>query len=766
MPQPFLRRNAKFAFLKPRLLLAAAVVLLLLAIVVLKAWRGQGRLHALAKSVYVSAKKEAKQVLKGESVQAAVPAERADASLVIYDDNLGNGWQDWSWGTHKIESLATVHAGKAAMLLTPGGNRGLYLHHDSLGTGGYGTLQFWMVGDTAARAALAGDDLKFSPYVPLSKYLKPDPDRRPGWHLVQIPLSAFGAPREGESFTGIVFQPDPAAVQPLSIDQLSLLPDLSLPPAPTQATVAVTVNVSGGRHPISPFIYGMAFAPDDYLADLKLGINRWGGNDKSRYNWVHGNADNAARDWDWRNRWATDGSVPPGPSSASDRFVEGNKARNAATILTVPTLGWVAADSDNNHKSDGVPSAGGAGLNGSDGAIKGYDPAANRALTSVPSKARKGAPFADSPVFTGTVSQDEWVAHLKNKFGDASHGGVQFLAMDNEPDLWDATQTDVHPARMGYDDVLRNFLDYGTAVKDVDPSVLVTGPVSWGWPGYMYSALDRGDDNFKAHADRSNHGETPFLPWFLAQVHAHDVKAGRRTLDVLDVHYYPQENGVYSGRADNPTRALRLRSTRSLWDPAYTDESWIGTQIRLVPRLKEWVAQNYPGTRLGITEWNFGGDNDMSGGLATADVLGIWGRENVYLANYWAYPPKNSPPYLAFKLFRNADGAGHGFGDVACAASSPDPDKLSVYAATDSRTGDLTLVLINKMPKATVTAPLSLAGGKAAGPVKMWRFSADTFKASKDGKTGELTAFPPRALPKALTLPPYSVTLLRVPLVR
>ncbi len=766
MPQPSLHRNAKFAFLKPRLLLAAAVVLLLLAAVALKAWHGHGRLHALAKSVYLTAKKEAKRVIKGESVQAAVPAERADAPLVIYDDALGDGWQDWSWGKHTIVSPITVHAGKAAMLMPPGGNRGLYLHHDSLGTGGYGTLQFWMAGDTTARTALAGDDLKFSAFAVLSKYLKPDPARRPGWHLVQIPLSVFGAPREGESFTGIVFQPDAAAASPLSIDEVSLLPDLSLAPAPTQATVAVTVNVGGGRHPISPFIYGMAFAPDDYLADLKLGVNRWGGNDKSRYNWVNGNADNAARDWSWRNRWATDGSVPPGPSSAADRFVSGNKARAAATLLTVPTLGWVAADSDNTHKSDGVPSAGGAGLNGSDGAIKGYDPAANRALTSVPSRARKGAPFTDPPVLTGTVSQDEWVAHLKNKFGDASHGGVQFLAMDNEPDLWDATQTDVHPARMGYDDVLRNFLDYSTAVKDVDPSVLVTGPVSWGWPGYMYSALDRGDDNFKAHADRSAHGETPFLPWFLAQVHAHDAKAGRRTLDVLDVHYYPQENGVYSGRADNPTRALRLRSTRSLWDPAYTDESWIGTQVRLVPRLKEWVAQNYPGTRVGITEWNFGGDNDITGGLATADVLGIWGREDVYLANYWAYPPKNSPPYLAFKLFRNADGGGHGFGDVACAASSPDPDKLSVYAATDSRTGDLTLVLLNKMPKATVTAPLTLAGGKAGGPVKMWRFSADTFKASKDGKSGALTAFPPRALPKALTLPPYSVTLLRVPLAR
>ncbi len=64
--------------------------------------------------------------------------------------------------------------------------------------------------------------------------------------------------------------------------------------------------------------------------------------------------------------------------------------------------------------------------------------------------------------------------------------------MDNEPDLWDSTHTDVHPARMGDDDLLRTFLDYAAAVKAVDPDAQVTGPVSWGWTGYEYSPLDRG----------------------------------------------------------------------------------------------------------------------------------------------------------------------------------------------------------------------------------------------------------------------------------
>ena len=704
-----------------------------------QAVQGHGRWHQLAAALY--------HEVKGRTALAsALPPERADGPLAIYTDTLGDGWQDWSWGTHDLAHTEPVHSGKAAIFLMPGGNRGIYLHHDAYGTGGYGTLQVFVSGDTEARVCLVDGSAKFGALVPLSRYLSPDPSGRAGWRRASIPLTDLGAPAYGETITGVVFQPVITTAVPLALDDISLLPDLSLAPAATAATVSVSVDAAAGVHPISPFIYGMAFAPDDYMADLKLGVNRWGGNDKSRYNWVQGNAVNAARDWEFRNRFASDGSVPPGPSSAADRFVLGNRARSAATLLTVPTIGWVAKDSDNSHQSVNVPSP---------NAAAGYDPADNRNRTSVRSEARKNAPFVDAPTLAGgVVYQDEWIAHLKTKFGDASHGGVQFYAMDNEPDIWDSTHTDVHPARMGYDDVLQNFLEYASAVKAVDPTALVTGPVSWGWTGYNYSALDRGDDNFQTAADRKRHGGDPFLLWFLKQVHAHDAQTGRRTLDVLDVHFYPQGNGVYSSTADKATQMLRERSTRALWDPTYTDESWIAQPMELIPRLNNWIAEGYPGTHLGITEWSFGADADISGGLATADALGIFGREDVSLANYWAYPAKNGPVYLAFKLYRNADGAGGGFGDVSCTATSADPSKLSCYAATDSRTGALTLMLINKMPKATITAPLNLRGMTPSGPVKIWRVSADNPK--------EIAVFPPSPLTPSLTLPPQSMTLVRL----
>jgi hypothetical protein len=183
--------------------------------------------------------------------------------------------------------------------------------------------------------------------------------------------------------------------------------------------------------------------------------------------------------------------------------------------------------------------------------------------------------------------------------------------------------------------------------------------------------------------------------------------------------------------------------------------------VRLIPRLKEWIKDNYPGTQLGITEWNFGADQHINGALAIAETLGVYGREGVDMACYWAYPNENSPGYLAFKLLRNPDDAGHGMGDTSCLAQSAMPLQVSSYAALDSKTGDLTLLLVNKLPKATATVPITFAQAVSGQPVHYWRLAATT----EDGKkaaiiTGTLAGEANRL---TVTLPPYSATLLRIP---
>jgi hypothetical protein len=420
-------------------------------------------------------------------------------------------------------------------------------------------------------------------------------------------------------------------------------------------------------------------------------LGRWGGNPSSRYNWVNGHAWNAGRDWEFRdvNYSGQDGS-------SADRAVQETKALGASPLLTVPTLGWVARDDNNQTRSLNVPSEGGPPLRPGASAIQGYNPAANRGATSVSSFAHRTDAGLEQPGSSGpAVYQDEWIHHLVTRFGSAQTGGVQYYAMDNEPDLWSTTHTDVHPARMSYDDMLANFEEYATAVKAQDPKARVLGPDVSGWTSYLYSDLDRGYDNFAAHADRRQHGDEPFLPWWLGQVGRADAARGQRTLDLLDVHYYPQGGGIYSRAADPATKALRIRSVRSLYDPSYRDESWIKDQVMLIPRLKQWIGDKYPGTGLAITEYNWGGEHDASGAVALAEVLGTFGREGVDVASYWTFPPPDSPAGAGFRLYRNYDGRGGVFGSVSLPTSAGD-SRIAAYASRHPDTGEVDVILANQ----------------------------------------------------------------------
>jgi hypothetical protein len=133
----------------------------------------------------------------------------------------------------------------------------------------------------------------------------------------------------------------------------------------------------------------------------------------------------------------------------------------------------------------------------------------------------------------------------------------------------------------------------------------------------------------------------------------------KRLLDYLDIHYYFQPD---TSKNDDTAKALRLRMTRSLWDPTYVDESWVGTDpqnhqtdpgtVKLLPRMKKLIADNYPGTKLSVSEWSSTNDGDLTGGLVTVDALGIFGKYGLDAATYWATPDEMGPVGLAYWLYR------------------------------------------------------------------------------------------------------------------
>src|SRR5205085_9213905 len=103
------------------------------------------------------------------------------------------------------------------------------------------------------------------------------------------------------------------------------------------AAVTISVDAALGRRPISPLVYGLAFASAAQLTHLNCPLNRSGGNAATRYNWQL-NASNRGADWYFES--ISDGSAVAG--ELGDSFVNDSKAGGAEPMLTVPTIGWAA----------------------------------------------------------------------------------------------------------------------------------------------------------------------------------------------------------------------------------------------------------------------------------------------------------------------------------------------------------------------------------------------------------------------------------------
>jgi len=324
-----------------------------------------------------------------------------------------------------------------------------------------------------------------------------------------------------------------------------------------------------------------------------------------------------------------------------------------------------------------------------------------------------------------------------------------YFVLDNEPDIWFQTHAEIHPRRTTYAELVQKTIAYASAIKKVDRNTLIFGAANYGWNGYV--TLQDAPDA---------HGRD-FQEFYLQQLSRAGMAEGKRLLDVLDVHSYPEVQGggvrITTTRSDPAIVAARLQAPRSLWDPTYVENSWITKKIRepidLIPRLQKKIADNYPGTKLSISEYNYGGLGDISGGIAEADVLGIFGRTGVFSANEW--PTLASEPYIAagFEMFRNFDGRNSTFGDTSISATTDNVPDTSVYASLDSSNPSRTvLIAINKTDH-VMTAD----------------FQLNNCRPLSAGEAFQLTAASPHPIdagPIAITslgnfqyaMPPYSVS--------
>ena len=476
-------------------------------------------------------------------------------------------------------------------------------------------------------------------------------------------------------------------------------------------TIAVSVNTALDTHAISPYIYG---SNADLSGTENFSARRQGGNRLTGYNWEN-NASSAGTDWNNSsdNFLTSEMGIPDkdanSPGIVMTAFIDSCRKRGQFSLTTFQMAGYVARDKK--------------------GTVAASEAAPSARWRSV--IVHKPTAFATTPdTADGTVYMDELMNFLEKKYAAASDVWLGGISLDNEPALWPTTHPLIHPAKPTCQELIGKSIALATAIKTIDARPLVFGPVAFG-----FSALSdlAGASDWSAVKGNCSW----FVEWYLDKMRQASQSVGKRLLDVFDLHWYSEAQGNNERivKAQNPAARAnaeaRIQAPRTLWDATYRENSWIAqwfsSYLPLVPKLQSAIKTYYPGTKLGFTEYNYGGENHISGGLAMADVLGIYGKYGVDFGTYWQMESQTAFTSAAFKIYRNFDGKNGTFGTLAVHASTTDSVRSSAYASTASPSNaELHLMLLNKNYDSTMNATVTIASAAHYTSVRIWSFDSSS----------------------------------------
>ena len=211
-------------------------------------------------------------------------------NLVIYDDALENGWQNYGWATINYANTTPVYSGSDSISVRDPGSsyEALYLGHAAFNPSPYQSLSFWIYPTAAhtnefqVQATLNGAP---QTAVPLS-FTAAQVNQ---WQQVTIPLASLGVAGNA-SFDGFWIQNNTGGPLTWYVDSISLL--AVAPPSLTP----LTVNAQGVIHTINGCVFGMNLAVwDSYLNSPATGplldemgtrvVRFPGGSDSDNYDW-------------------------------------------------------------------------------------------------------------------------------------------------------------------------------------------------------------------------------------------------------------------------------------------------------------------------------------------------------------------------------------------------------------------------------------------------------------------------------------------------
>ncbi len=486
-------------------------------------------------------------------------------------------------------------------------------------------------------------------------------------------------------------------------------------------TAAVTVNANSGARPISPYIYGLNGALQQYTPELirasGLRLTRESnGNNCTKYNW---RLDLSSHP-DWYNN-----VYKQGWHDRAQRLQK--EFADLQGLFGLQVLGWVAkTDAVNFREQDVNPR-----------------PESHQDLCG------GGKP----ELYLQPWSAQDTVGILDHWFGPGGLGldpaRFRYWHLDNEPDCWMGTHNDICPKDYSAADCVRKYVAVAREVKTRYPGIRLMAPgftsewMWWNWNGGFVEGL-------------------PWAEYFIKRMAEESKACGMRLLDVVDYH-------TYAG-SDKQTEADVLQEYRILYDPTYQfptangckrlpDGGWHDDQrVEMIfARTEQWLDRYFGrghGITIGVTEAAPAHKREMVSALWYASMLGTFADHGVEVFTPWDW---HASWWEVLHLFSRYAGTRRVASHVDGAAP------VLAFSSLDASGKTLTVILLNNSPDGTATARVSATGFVLADrpattlrlanlPEDTRTFQSDTENALRRGTV------PLRQGVAKVRLPPYSIT--------
>lgn len=509
-----------------------------------------------------------------------------------------------------------------------------------------------------------------------------------------------------------------------------LMPSVQKINADETIEINVSIDTSLDRKAISRYIYGINDTAS--LSGIRATALNQTGNDFMTYNWEN-NFSNAGESYlaanrdviaDRYNRQSSD------PAVAADGLITtANHNHIDFKIASLPTIGYVAADSYGPLLNSEVAP--------SDRWVKTYTSKQGE-YSLLPDK-------NDDAVYI-----DEYLNYIINYYGKSAFGGISAYSVGGDSFTW-SKEFPLASDNFTVEDYMQRTLDMAEMVKKADSNALVVGG--------GFSSIDS-CATFAENAGWSKYKNdySWFVDYYLYEVSKASQQNGKRLIDIIDVKYFPEEKTEYGisiiSETSDEANKMRIQAVRALWDGSYSKEGENKEFFPLLPTFQASINEYYPGTKLALTEYNFGGGNNITGGIAQVDALGCFAEEGVFLA--CLSPDKNDDTtyqYSAINLFTNYDGNGGEFGDVSVRAENDNEEICSSFAAIDNE-GVLNVVLTNKSDTLTQAVNIDISSEYRYSFAETYGFSFGKPEITKGMSYSLSTDY------LTVTLEPYSVVLI------